>query len=391
MTSGAFQIGNNYYSFGGAGLGVADENLRAGYFTVMKGSSADNMQAVKITSAEMLFLVYAMSQIRQSEKVEAYSAITSALADLASAASSLNKNFSLMTSAFDGEYWKQSLAPDGSMALDLDVDFTKNDKNNNTDVNTRYGLMSQEMVIEVIRDYAALVKAHNTLTSAENKAVLEELGISIDGLPKFPLESSLSGALDFNTLLSTSATSLTEYTGTRILAKNLSSAIIPDDVDSLLAQQNAYIKSFDLLAAVDGEHFFLYSSDGTAVGVYNTVRIGAAGKGSFTFSLDPDTNQIDLDNEDNLAALARYVLLSTNGYVGTDGAIPASNGAMLTASAATNLKETYNNLMNKTNTSTQSMTQYSSRAVSTLESMQSMVQNSISSIFDTFQQIAQGY
>ncbi len=367
-------IGGHEYSF------ISSEsdfkaNAQEGYFTVSRDGSS-----YRVTSSEMLLIVYALTQTRQSEKVERYSAISSALADLAAATSNLNKNFSLMASAFDGEYFKQGIAPDGTTGVYNTVDETKTtDNTKNMDINTRYGMLSADMVKEIIKDYVALLQAYETLDSEENKATLKDLNINLDTRPEFPLGST--SLTDFAAWLKQD--SITYPNGNfEIFSKNLNSNSAENKTKLEDSLKN-FFQGFGISASLTFTYTDLCKEDNTVVGVAisTTYSISA---GSKTFTKNED-GQIDLENDANLTNLA-FCILAHTASSGSD-----SSGAMLTAPGATNLKETYNNLMNKTNSSTQAMTQYSSREVSKLESVQSMVDRNISNIFDTFKQIAAGY
>ncbi len=368
------QIGDHYYSFASSDSFIADA-ASSGYFTIIRDNTP-----YEITSSELLLVVYAITQTRQSEKVERYSAISSALADLAAATSNINKNFSLMASSFDGEYFKQGIAPDGTVGVYNGVDQTKTDDNNGImDINTRYGMMSAEMVKEIIKDYANLLKAYETLDA--EKTTLDKLNITVDSRPAFPLGSTTLG--NFADLLTQGSIIIPSQT-IKIYNKNMTATSAADD-QKLKDSLTKFFTEYGETATPTFVTTNLQKNDNsTTVGHSISAELTLTG-GTVTLVKIANSDQIDLENEDNLNNLARYIL----GHTASTGS--DSSGAMLTAPGATNLKETYNNLMNKTNSSTQAMTQYSSREVSKLESVQSMVDRNISTIFDTFKQIASGY
>ncbi|MCD8351854.1 MAG: hypothetical protein LUC93_14700 [Planctomycetaceae bacterium] len=326
-----------------------------------------SVQSVNLTSSEMMFLIYASQQIGQSERVAKTTELASAMADYANAASNLTTTIGLLAAAFDGEYFKSGMAPEGSASL-RDGRAEVNAGGNLTDVNFTKALMSYSHIKSVIRDYVALQTAHQRLTTAENKAMLDELNITVDALPDFPLLDS--------GLPTTSPITIANFS-------YIFQSITPQgSLSTVFDMVDAYKNQVDdppLTCGTEGYSAdLLYDSDGSFTGGTTTwITVKFSTTGDLNLLINQDTGLPDVSDATTLSFLAAYCL--------------GNNGPVFTASKATEQREVFNNAMNKTNTSTQSLTQYTTRSLSKLDSLQSMVDRNISKIFDNFAEIARGY
>ncbi len=320
-----------------------------------------------LTMAGALFLLYAVRQSRQAERVQQTSELSAALADYSNAASNLTKVFGLYSAAFDGEFFKQGMAPEKSIAGTADLEEKKNADKHLTDENYRQCYMAFSHVTEVIKQYMLAKEAYNKLNTDANKKLLTEMSVTVDPPPDFPFSPGLptSSSVQYSAF----DLSLAAKNGTKTdqAAKDEQKKKI---VDFLTAGWEGYTGESNPGFTTNK----LHNADDEEVGF--VVRYASKRTFSASSGLTMKDGAIDYTNAKNLTILATYYL--------------STGGTILTASKATEFKETYNNEMNKSNTSTQSVTTFASRSLSKVDSLHSMVDRNMSKLFDNFSTIARG-
>lgn len=361
-----------------------------GYYSV-----SINGVAAKMTTADMLLIIYDWLQTSQSDKVAKTSEVAALISDISLAASDIVKNIGLMNNAFDGEYFKTTLAPDGTIASNTGTDVDTKVKDS---MSSKAAYISLDMAKEMVAAYGKMMAAYKSLTGSEYKDILADMNISADDISDYCKQYMFG--VDWPDLSGGKVT----FTGGKtvsqmVLASGMNGASGEADLTTLLAEITAYRDGWDDKVS-DGQ------GGSTDLGILTLGNLSDAGSKdmedtdnlyvwatvNFVFSggekeliLDTDKN-IDWNNETNQTIMALYFLNQTN-----LSANPAVNTMRTNGSSSANGKESFNNCMNKYNAATQTATQYASQALSTSESRQTMIDRNISTLTDTMTTLARGY
>lgn len=411
------KAGNTIYTWNSG----QNANTERGYFNVTiertDATGAVVKTDAKLTTAEMLLVIYDWLQTGQTGKVEQTAKAASLISEISLAASDLVKVMGLFNTAFDGTYFKHVSRPEGAIASVQDRDYTKGIKYDFVG-----GYMGIEDMKSMISAYGKMMNAFEQLNTPEMQKILSGMNLSLS-----ELKSSLFPLGSWDLVQDNTVTLPDKYL---YMQPSLMASDTDDDRDAsrkalhaFWDQWNNNLPSGAILhvckgatdpsgtAGPNNTNGDTWGDDWEAVGAnawsgkfsdgdedihYNPViSFKAAG----TYALQgpatewdddgnaiawDDSGAIDWDNEDNLTILAFAFLYPQSGD-------SRHSGNYFTATSSADAKETFNNLMNKYNAATQTATQYASQELSTSESRQTMIDSNISSLTDTMVSIARGY
>lgn len=400
---GIFTINNTTYNFNVASATVNEKAAAKGRFAVTIGD-----KTTSVTGVDLMLIVYSARNISGNQSIQKMSEVAEKISNYTSAASELNKVFSLYAASFDGEFFKSGMAPTGSIGAatsgSIDSTVYNNEADKPTAVQARTAYMTLAHIEEAIRAYDDLKKAYDELvaTDADGKRiygdVLEQSGID-PKLPAYPF-GTYTNVNTFNyTLSSATGGGANSWSlgNIKMMTSSKAFTTLPGIGANFVGQM--WVDQFDEVAKFMAQ-FTAYGKTGNDLSYMGNGRI-EPGKFATDYSYGYLMRLVknNGDNSDNyvggvLWGVNQSITAYSNSNATFDEKVTAlamnhfCQGMDYNASKFNELKETWTNEMSKYNTNLQLVMQETNRAISKTDSAQSMFDKAIDKMFSNYDTIA---